>query len=92
MSEANTEQATPKDPKALYARAYQINQELITLKEDLSELKNEFTFHKEFCKGGLEKSVVALTLKAAKAKAQQDNLKEKIEELEEIEEIQNRYS
>lgn len=89
MSEANT---TLKDPKDLYARAYQLSQELITLKEDLSELKNEFTFHKEFCKGGLDKSVVALTIKAAKARAQQDNLNDKISELEEIQGIIENYS
>ena len=87
-----TEQTTLKDPKDLYRRAYQLSQELITLKEDLVELKGEFTYHKEYCKGGLDKGVVATTIKAAKAKAAQDNLKEKIEELQEIEEIQNRYS
>lgn len=87
-----TEQVTLKDAKDLYNRAYQLAQELITLKEDLAELKNEFVYHKEFNKGGLDKGVVGVTIKAAKAKASQDNLKEKIEELEEIEEIQNRYS
>lgn len=87
-----TEQVTLKDPKDLYRRAYQLSQELITLKEDLTELKNEFTFHKEFTKNGLDKGVVTTTIKAAKAAAAQDNLKEKIEELQEIEEIQNRYS
>lgn len=87
-----TEQITQKDPKDLYRRAYQLGQELITLKEDLAELKGEFAYHKEFNKGGLDKGVVATTIKAAKAAAAQDNLKEKIEELQEIEEIQNRYS
>lgn len=81
-----------KDPKSLYDRTYQLEQELLTLKEDLKELKGEFVYHKEYNQGGLEKDVVVKTMKAAKAKAAQDNLKEKIEELEEIEEIQNRYS
>lgn len=81
-----------KDPKALYDRTYQLEQELLTLKEDLKELKGEFVYHKEYNQGGIEKDVVVKTMKAAKAKAAQDNLKEKIEELEEIEEIQNRYS
>lgn len=81
-----------KDPKSLYDRTYQLEQELLTLKEGLKELKGEFVYHKEYNQGGLEKDVVVKTMKAARAKAAQDNLKEKIEELEEIEEIQNRYS
>lgn len=81
-----------KDPKELYDRTYQLEQELLTLKEDLKELKGEFVYHKEYNPGGLEKDVVVKTMKAAKAKAAQDNLKEKIDELQEIEEIQNRYS
>ena len=58
----------------------------------MKELKGEFVYHKEYNQGGLDKDVVVKTMKAVKAKAAQDNLKEKIEELEEIEEIQNRYS
>jgi DNA repair exonuclease SbcCD ATPase subunit len=81
-----------KDAKELYRRAYNIEQEILTLKEDLSELKGEFTFHKEYNPGGLDKDEVRKTMKAAKARAAQDNLKEKIEELEEIEQIQNKYS
>ena len=81
-----------KDPKELYDRTYQLEQELLTLKEDLKELKGEFVYHKEYNPCGLEKDVVVKTMKAAKAKAAQDNLKEKIDELQEIEEIQNRYS
>lgn len=81
-----------KNPQNLFNRAYQLEQELITLKEDLKELRQEFIFHKEFNTSGLDKEVVKRTMKAAKAKASQDNLKDKIEELEEIEEIQNKYS
>ena len=81
-----------KDPQALFNRTYQLEQELLTLREDLGELKTEFTFHKEYCTGGLDKETVKKVMKAAKAKAAQDNLVEKIEELQEIEAIQNRYS
>lgn len=81
-----------KSPQDLYNRTYQLEQELLTLKEDLGELKNEFVFHKEYCVGGMPKEDVRKIMRAAKAKAAQDNLIEKIEELQEIEEIQNRYS
>ena len=81
-----------KNPQDLYKRTYQLEQELLTLKEDIGELKGEFTFHKEYNVGGLDKETVKKVMKAAKAKAAQDNLIEKIEELQEIEEIQNRYS
>lgn len=83
---------TQKDPQALFNRTYQLEQELLTLKEDLAELKGEFVFHKEYNSGGLDKDTVKKVMKAAKSKAAQDNLVEKIEELQEIEEIQNRYS
>ena len=81
-----------KQAKDLYARAYQLEQELLTLKEDLKELKGEFVFHKEYNVGGLDKELVAKTMKAAKAKAAQDNLAEKVSELEELQEIQELYS
>lgn len=92
MTDVTLEQNTKKDAKVLFNRGYQLEQELITLKEDLKELADEFTYHKEFCTNGLPKTEVKKILRAARAKANQDNLKEKIEELEEIEEIQNRYS
>lgn len=81
-----------KDPQALFDRSYQLEQELITLKEDIGELKGEFSYHKDYCPNGLDKDDVKKIMKAAKAKAAQDNLKDKIAELTEIEEIQNKYS
>ena len=81
-----------KNPQDLYNRTYQLEQELLTLKEDIGELKNEFVFHKEYNVGGLDKETVKKVMKAAKAKAAQDNLIEKIEELEELQEIQETYS
>lgn len=76
-----------KDPKALYDRTYQLEQELLTLKEDLKELKGEFVYHKDYNQGGLEKDVVVKTMKAAKARAKQDDIKKRIGELEELETI-----
>lgn len=81
-----------KEAKNLYARAYQLEQELLTLKEDLKELKGEFLFHKEYNTGGLDKETVQKTMRAAKAKAAQDNLAEKVSELEELQEIQELYA
>lgn len=81
-----------KEAKNLYARTYQLEQELLTLKEDLKELKGEFVFHKEYNTGGLDKELVQKTMKAAKAKAAQDNLAEKVSELEELQEIQELYA
>lgn len=70
-----------KNVKDLFNRAYNVEQEIIMLKEDLKELKVEFEYHKEDNTSGLEKSVVKDAMRAAKAKAAQDNLKEKAEEL-----------
>lgn len=81
-----------KEAKNLYARAYQLEQELLTLKEDLKELKGEFVFHKEYNVGGLDKETVQKTMKAAKHRASQDNLAEKVSELEELQEIQELYA
>lgn len=81
-----------KDPKELYNRTYQLEQELITLKEDLKELRVEFVAHKEFNPGGLDKELVKKIQKAAKAQAAQDNLRDKADELNEIAEIQDKYS
>lgn len=81
-----------KDPQELYNRSYQLEQELITLKEDLKELRDSFTAHKEFNPGGLDKGYVKKVMRAAKAQAAQDNLRDKMEELNEIAEIQDKYS
>lgn len=81
-----------KDMKNLFERAYQLEQELLTLKEDLKELKGEFVYSEKYNPEGFAKEDVQKTMKAAKAKAAQDNLAERIEELQEIEEIQNKYS
>ena len=77
----------PKDPQALFNRTYQLEQELLTLKEDLAELKGEFVFHKEYNSGGLDKDTVKKVMKAAKARAKQDDIKKRIGELEELETI-----
>lgn len=81
-----------KDPQELYNRTYQVEQELITLKEDLKDLRESFSVHKEFNPGGLDKDYVKKVMKAAKAQAAQDNLRGKMEELNEIAEIQDKYS
>lgn len=81
-----------KELKDLYTRSYQLEQELLTLQEDLKELRGEFVYHKEYNPSGYLKEEVVKTMKAAKAKAKQDNLQEKIEELTEIGEIQQMYS
>lgn len=81
-----------KNKQSLFDRSYQLEQEILTLQEDLKELKSEFTYHKEFNSLGFDKEEVAKIQKAAKAKVKQDDLKKKAEELNEIQEIQDLYS
>lgn len=73
--------------KALFNRYYNLEQEVIQAKELQKELKNEFTYDKEFCVNGLTKDAVRDITKAAQAKARQDNLKEKAEELLAVHEL-----
>ena len=73
-----------KDRKELFRRAYNLEQEIVQAQELLKDLKAEFAYDKEFNSDGLPKKDVAKVLKAAKAKAAQNNLKEKAEELLEV--------
>jgi uncharacterized protein (UPF0335 family) len=81
-----------KDKQNLYSRAYQLAQEIITLQEDLKELKGEFSYEKEYNTDGFDKKEVTKIIKAAVAKAKADDLKTKAEELNELQEIQETYS
>lgn len=81
-----------KEKQALFDRTYQLEQEILTLQEDLKELKGEFVYHKEYNTDGFDKDEVAKIQKAAKAKAKSDDLKGKADELTEIQQIQDTYS
>lgn len=81
-----------KEKQSLYNRAYQLAQEAITDKEDMKELSGEFTYDKEYNTDGFDKSEVKEIIKAAVAKAKQDDLKAKAEELSKLQEIQEMYS
>jgi len=80
------------EKQSLFDRAYQLEQEILTLTEDLKELKGEFVYHKEYNTSGFDKKEVEKIMKAAKAKVKQDDLKAKAEELNEIQQIQELYS
>lgn len=67
--------------KDLFAKAYSLENEILTAQELLKELKSDYTYHEEFNPKGLAKDDVADVLKAAKSYAKQNNLKEKAEEL-----------
>jgi len=67
--------------KNLFDRAITIEREILSLQEDLKELKGEFTYHQDHNTQGLDKDEVAKVMKAAKAAAKQDDLEAKIEEL-----------
>ena len=75
-----------------FDRAYQLASEINMLQESMKELKTEFSFDKEFNVNGFPKKDVAKTVKAAIAKAKQDDLKGKADELNELSEIQEKYS
>ena len=81
-----------KEKQSLYNRAYQLAQEIITLQEDLKEMKGEFSYDKEYNTDGFDKKEVTKIIKAAVAKAKADDLKSKADELEELQEIQETYS
>lgn len=68
----------------LFNRFYSLEQEIIQAKELQKDLKNEFTFEKEFNSGGLDKDTVKKVSKAAAAKAKDDDLQGKAAELTEI--------
>lgn len=81
-----------KDKQNLYSRAYQLAQEIITLQEDLKELVTGFAYDKEYNTEGFDKKEVKKIIKAAVAKAKEDDLKTKADELNELQEIQETYS
>lgn len=81
-----------KERQSLYNRAYQLAQEALVNKEDVKELVGEFTYDKEYNSDGFDKLEVKNIVKAAQAKAKQDNLAEKVEELNKLQQIQEAYS
>ena len=81
-----------KERQSLYNRAYQLAQEAITNKEDMKELAGEFTYDKEYNTEGFDKSEVKEIVKAAVAKAKQDDLQAKADELTNLQKIQELYS
>lgn len=81
-----------KEKQDLYNRTYQLEQEILTLSEDLKELRGEFVYHKEYNTSGYAKEDVVDIMKAAKAKVKQDDLKAKAKELTKLQELQDLYS
>lgn len=74
-------QSAQEQRKELFTRTYNLEQEVVQAKELQKELKGEYTYHRELNTNGLDKDEVKRVMKAAQAKAKQDNLKEKAEEL-----------
>lgn len=81
-----------KEKQALFDRTYQLEQEVLTLQEDLKELKCEYTYEKEYNTDGYPKADVVDIMKAAKAKVKQDDLVAKADEFNKLQEIQDMYS
>lgn len=71
----------------LFNRTYNLEQEIVQAKELQKELKGEFEYHKEMNTSGLEKEIVKKVMKAAVAKAKQDQLEQKANDLLELNEI-----
>lgn len=80
------------EKKDLYTRAYQLEQEILTLQEDLKNLKGEFTYHQDNNDEGFPKDEVSELMRAAKAKAKADDLLGKAEEFKKLQELQDLYS
>lgn len=80
------------DKKELFRRAVNLETEVLDAQEFLKELKGEYTYNEEFNPKGLPKEDVAAVMKAAKAHAKQNNLKEKIEELQAIDTLIEEFS
>lgn len=81
-----------KEKQSLYSRAYQLAQEAIVNKEDMKELAGEFTYNEDYNTEGFDKKEVKDIIKAAQAKAKQDDLQAKADELTKLQEIQELYS
>ena len=81
-----------KEKQSLYNRAYQLAQEAIVNKEDTKELAGEFTYNEDYNTEGFDKKEVKDIIKAAQAKAKQDDLQAKADELTKLQEIQELYS
>lgn len=73
--------------KQLFIKTYNLEQEVLTAKELQKELRGEYTYDKEFNINGLLKDDVKKIMKAACAKAKQDDLKGKASELQELDEL-----
>lgn len=71
----------------LFNNLLQLERELLVLQEDIKMLKSDNTYHQDNNPKGIEKDVVNNVAKAAKAKARETDLLEKIEELQAIDEI-----
>lgn len=71
----------------LFNRTYNLEQEIVQAKELQKELKGEFEYHKEMNTSGLEKEIVKKVMKAAIAKAKQDQLEQKANDLLELNEL-----
>lgn len=71
----------------LFNRTYNLEQEVVQAKELQKELKGEFEYHKEMNTSGLEKEIVKKVMKAAVAKAKQDQLEQKANDLLELNEL-----
>ena len=81
-----------KEKQNLFDRAYQLESEMLILKEDLKELAGEFTFHKEYNVEGHPKDEVKEVMEAAKAKASQDDLEAKAEKFTKLKKVIELYS
>lgn len=81
-----------KEKQSLFDRAYQLAQEAILNKEDTKELAGEFTYDAEYNSDGFDKQEVKDIIKAAQAKAKQDDLTAKAEEFTKLQELLDMYS
>jgi len=78
--------------KELFQRTFNLECEVLEAQELQKEVKAEYTYHEDMNPNGLDKDEVAKLIKAAKAAAKGNDLKEKAKELLELDELVEEYS
>ena len=78
--------------KELFTRIFNLECEVLNAQELQKEVKEEYSYDRDMNVNGIPKDEVAKLIKAAKAAAKENDLKEKAKELLELDELVEEYS